>query len=227
MNAFLETLQGSKPALIMSMPVNDADLVDEAFRAGADAVKVHVNLRHRASERQFGDVSEYKDVFEKMFRNRRGPLGVVPGNDPAAVSLTVRDTLRYPFDFLSLYAHHAPADVLGLPPARMLACDGGYDMDEVAAFAEAGADVLEASIIPGAEYGQPLQLRDLMRYRVLCQRSGLPVVVPTQRAIRPEDVRALADTGIRGLMIGAIVTGTTRESILQAIAAYRAAIDRL
>ena len=53
------------------------------------------------------------------------------------------------------------------------------------------------------------------------------MVVPTQRLIRPEQVRALAQTGVRGLMIGAVVTGRTEDSIRKAVHAFRNAIDRM
>ena len=90
-----------------------------------------------------------------------------------------------------------------------------------------GAGVVEASIMPGTEYGQPLCMRDLLRYRTLVQATKLPVVVPTQRLIRPSEVAALAQTGVRGLMIGAVVTGRTEESIRRAVHEFRNAIDRM
>ena len=116
------------------------------------------------------------------------------------------------------------------PPASqtwMVACDGSYSPDEVAAMEAMGAGVVEASIMPGAEYGQPLCMRDLLRYRALVSATRLPVVVPTQRLIRPEEVCALGQTGVRGLMIGAVVTGRGEESIRKAVSAFRNAIDRM
>lgn len=90
-----------------------------------------------------------------------------------------------------------------------------------------GAQVLEASIMPGAEYGFPLSLRDLMRYSALRAHTQLPIVIPTQRAIRPEELRALASIGMNGLMIGAVVTGQEEVSIRKAVRAFRNAIDRM
>ena len=81
--------------------------------------------------------------------------------------------------------------------------------------------------MPGTEYGQPLCMRDLLRYHALAHATPLPVIVPTQRMIRPEEVKALAQTGIHGLMIGAVVTGRTEESIRKAVRSFREAIDRM
>ena len=52
-------------------------------------------------------------------------------------------------------------------------------------------------------------------------------MIPTQRAIRPYDLPFLARTGARGLVIGAIVTGHEPESVQEATAAFRRAIDAL
>ena len=90
-----------------------------------------------------------------------------------------------------------------------------------------GAGVLEASVMPGAEYGYPLTMRDLLTYRTVANSTSLPMVVPTQRFIRPEELPALVQAGMRGLMIGAVVTGRQEESIRRAVAAFRNQIDRM
>lgn len=227
MNAYMQLFEEKQHPLIMSIPCNDADIAEAAFNAGADAVKVHVNLTHHASKFHFGAASEHRECFERLFACRRGPLGVVLGDSAQIVRDTFADTLAYPFDFVSLYAAHTPTEILRLPQARMIACDGNTTLKEVEEFAGMGANILEASMLPPEEYGKPLQMMDLIRYRQLVEASGLPVVVPTQRAIRPEDVKALFDVGVRGLMIGAIVTGVTRDSVKRAVEIYRNAIDRL
>ena len=109
----------------------------------------------------------------------------------------------------------------------MAACDGSYSLDEIREMPACGTDVLEASVIPGAEYGQPLSMRDLLKYQLIAKNVSVPVVVPTQRAIRTEDVAALVRTGVRGLMIGAVVTGREASTIARAVEAFRKAIDEV
>jgi len=53
------------------------------------------------------------------------------------------------------------------------------------------------------------------------------MVIPTQRFIRPQELPMLADAGMRGIMIGAVVTGRTEDSIRRGVAAFRNAIDRM
>ena len=55
----------------------------------------------------------------------------------------------------------------------------------------------------------------------------LPVVVPTQRHVTAADIPILHRCGVKGLMMGAVVSGKTEESVAASVAAFRAAIDAL
>lgn len=227
MNDFLRLFETRRMPLIMSLPRNDASLCALAFDAGADAVKVHMNLSHKASGNGFGSLEDESDNLLKILRAARGPVGLVPGADPVLISRDAPSAQEMGFSFFSFYAHHLPASALGMKPALMAACSADYTAEEIRIMPDFGAQILEASVIPHTEYGQRLTMRDLLRYRLIAQASPVPVVVPTQRAILPEDVPYLAQTGIRALMIGAIVTGNDAESIRKAIVQYRCAIDAL
>lgn len=227
MNPFLSLFESKPMVLIMSLPVNSRSLHDAAFRSGADAVKVHCNVHHRASGRQFPSFAAQADIFGEMLACAKGPMGIVLGDTLADVRRDLGAAAAYPFSFFSSYTHHAPPEILTQPQALMAACPAGYRLDEVACMKACGVSVLEASIMPPEGYGKPLCLQDLLAYRTLCTHAAIPVVVPTQRAIRPEDVRHLHDIGVRGLMIGAIVTGTETPEIQRSVERYRDAIDRL
>ncbi len=226
-NPFVHMLSEKPMTLIMSLPQNDAALCRAAFDAGADVVKVHCNLTHHASKTGFLPFDEYAELFPRMLAEAKGPMGLVLGADVADVLRDMPKASALPFDFFSLYAHHVPPTLLSLPQALMAACGAGYAAGEVAEWEAVGARVLEASVIPQDGYGQPLSLRDLIAYRTLCRTTRLPVVVPTQRRVLPEDVPYLRDAGVRGLMIGAIVTGQRTDEVCRAIGAFRKAIDAL
>ena len=227
MKRFVELLNQKKMTLVMSLPGNDPALCRAAFEEGADVVKVHINVEHRASGTHFGSLAQERGVLEEMLACAKGPMGLVPGASVEAAARDVQEASKLGFDFFSIYAHHMPIVTPPVSQTWMVACDGSYSPDEVAAMEAMGAGVVEASIMPGAEYGQPLCMRDLLRYRALVSATRLPVVVPTQRLIRPEEVCALGQTGVRGLMIGAVVTGREEESIRKAVSAFRNAIDRM
>ena len=83
----------------------------------------------------------------------------------------------------------------------------------------------EASIFNPKDYGTPFTFSDLRRLRILQEYVDVPLLVPTQKAITPYDAKWLVRSGTGGLMIGAVVTGKTADSIAAATAAYRKAID--
>lgn len=223
-DGFTTLFQRKKMVLIMSLPENNPEWCRAAFENGADAVKGHINVHHRASGTHFGRWSEERAKLEAMLEPDLGPVGLVLGGSLENASLDAEEVRACPFAFCSVYAHHLPAWALDIHPL-MAACDNGYTPEEIRAMPGMGVDVLEASVIPGDEYGQGLSLRDLMRYRSIADTVSLPVVVPTQRAIQPREVPALIRAGVRGLMIGAVVTGRGTESIARAVATFREAID--
>ncbi len=227
MNRYLDLLNSRKMTLIMSLPANNPALCRAAFEEGADVVKVHINVEHRASGTHFGRLCEVRGALEEMLAQAKGPMGLVPGASLEAAVLDLQEAAGMGFDFFSIYGHHMPVGYSFKDQAWMVACDGSYSLDEIAAMQRCGVDVLEASIMPGAEYGQPLSMRDLLRYQSIVSRTDLPVVVPTQRFIRPEELPALAAAGVKGLMIGAVVTGRTEDSIRRAVSLFRNAMDRM
>ncbi|MBO4299366.1 MAG: hypothetical protein J5998_11255 [Clostridia bacterium] len=224
MNDYLRLLNENRLTLIMSLPKNDPALCEAAFEAGADVVKVHINVDHRASGTHFGPLAEELPALSAMLEHRKGPMGIVLGGTLEAAQRDMAAAAALPFSFYSLYAQNVPPALLAGGVPVMAACDSAYSLDEIAEMGPCGAQILEASIVPGGEYGTRLSMRDLLRYSAIVRRSDLPVVVPTQRLVTPEDVPALVKTGVRGLMIGAVVTGHDPDGIQRAIRAFRAAI---
>lgn len=227
MSEFIQLFEKSRPLLIMSLPANDPALSRAAFEEGADVVKVHINVEHRASGTRFGRLAEEAPALRQMLSEAKGPMGLVPGASVEAVRMDMQEAAEMGFAFFSTYIHHMPVMETPMPQAWMAACDGSYDLSEIRAVKRMGAQVLEASVMPGAEYGQLLSMRDVMRYALIAEQTDLPMVIPTQRFIRPQELAALAGAGMRGIMIGAVVTGRTEDSIRRGVAAFRNAIDRM
>lgn len=224
----LELLRGPKMTLIMSLPANDPALARAAWEQGADVVKVHINVEHRASRTLFGTFAEERERLEQILTEAKGPCGIVAGGD---LDSAVRD---YPlaaeagFSFVSLYARHMPPELLQFRPlTKMVALDHGYCVEEVMSLERVGGEVLEASVMAPDTYGQRLSAKELMQYDSICRHTSLPVVVPTQRAILPGELSALRRCGVAAIMIGAVVTGKEAQSIARAVAAFRAEIDRM
>ncbi|WP_139994948.1 hypothetical protein [Paenibacillus paridis] len=229
MGKLQQRLKDHELSLFISLPANDAALAKAALEEGADALKVHFNVGHRASGTHFGSLDEYEAEFRSIREQFDGPFGVVPSGSLEGVSK--EDIMRLAplgFDFYSIYAHHLPSFMLenhGLD--RTFAINEQYDLDLVQSASDFGFTALEASIVPGSEYGTPLSFADVMKYRHLAKHSGLPVVIPSQRRFVPGDIAALRDAGVKAVMLGAIVVGKTEDELRRAVSEFRNAMDRL
>lgn len=227
-NNYTNMLNKHNMTLVMSLPKNDPKLSQIAFDYGADVVKVHVNVNHRASKNSFATIADEAASLKQMLLEARGPMGIVLGDNPITARSELSSAIKMGFSFVSLYGHHMPVDVLKSPEvAAMFACDYTYDIDEIRQLDEIGVDVLEASIMHPDVYGEALTARDLANYRKLAKNTELPIVVPTQKAILASEVSALHETGVKAIMIGAIVTGQTEEQIKRVICDFKEAIIKL
>ncbi|TBL79575.1 hypothetical protein [Paenibacillus thalictri] len=229
MNRLRTALQNKRLSLFVSLYANDAKLARAALEEGADGLKVHMNVGHRASGNHFGPLAEYEMTFREIRSLYDGPLGIVPGG--ATEDIRQEEIDRLPgigIDFYSIYAFHLPSFLLRSEQlARTFAVNDSFDLQLVRGAAPFGMDALEASIVPGNEYGSQLTFADLLKYRYLVETSGLPVIVPSQRKIVPEDIPALYDSGVQAVLVGAIVTGKTEDGIRKAVSELRNAVDRL
>ncbi len=227
-NRFMQKLLKKKLSLVVSLPCNDLQLAKAAWENGADIVKIHLNVEHRASKTSFKSFEEESDVIRRIIDEAKGPCGIVVGGDLASADKDFDQVVRAGFDFISLYAHHAPVRIFNEQTiAKMLAVDYTYTDLEIKNLSEIGVDVLEASIMRPETYAEGFSARDLLQYRRLASLSTLPIVVPTQHNIQADDVKYLQECQVKGIMIGSIVTGNHQESLAKAVCNFRNAIDKI
>lgn len=215
--------------MIISLPANDAALAQAALEEGADGLKVHVNVGHRASNTQFGPLSQYEPVFRQIRELCKGPLGIVPADRPEDVERDEMAKLAsMDFDFYSIYAHHLPSILIQDERwDRTFAINDSYDLSLITDLQHFGFTALEASIVPGSEYGSPLTMADLLKYRSLARKAGIPVIVPSQRKLIADDLQPLLEAGVRAVLLGAVVTGRSEQQLRRTVSEFRNAIDRL
>lgn len=229
---FLDLMQERKFVLVVSLPANDLELAKAALEGGADAVKVHCNVWHRASGRTFGTYEENKGFLRELIELcGHVPVGLVPGTSEAFISESeLRELEEMGLDFISAYSHHLPAFALDSRKiTNAVAIGSDYTESLLDAVRESDIAVLEASVVQGEAYGQDLTCGDILRYSSIVRRTGKTCMIPTQKKIRPEDVHHLYRAGCRALMIGAVVFGQkpAPEEVRVITAAYRAAVDAL
>ena len=223
--------------LIVSLPRNDVALAKAAAGAGADALKVHMNVLHEASSTRFGSFAEEAPAVREILGAVKCAVGLMPGGAPDALPTREELLSLEPagLNFLDIYAHNMPLWFIDLPYRLIVALSSFDGFVEPPYYTthfhwppESQRNriaMCEASIFTHEEYGAPFTFADYRRLRVLQEYVDVPLVVPTQKAITPEDAQWLKRTGTGALMIGAVVTGLTAESIARATAEYRRAID--
>lgn len=216
----LLALVAQAPRLIVSLPENSAALARAAAEGGADALKVHLHVTHQASGTRFGGLEEERSRLEGII-SLGLPTGVVPGGaDSLASQQEMRELAAIGMDFCDLFLHHMPAWVASFEGmTRVAAIDRATELEVLPECEALGIQMIEAAVVPPEGYGQALHLSDLIAYGRIRRATQLPIIVPTERGIKPEDVPLLIDVGINAIMIGAVVTG--REP-----AALRAATER-
>lgn len=229
MNRLLNKLKTSKMCLIASIPQNDYNLAKAAWEAGADAIKVHINVWHRASGNSFGSLEENREVFEKILKDSPVPVGIVAGDNAFVAEKDIDEIVKMGFDFISLYGHHLPASLSYRKDiSSFFAVNNTYSFDEIRIVANSSfVDILEMSICDPETYGDRLSGRDLARYEFISNVSQVPTVLPTQHVVYASDVKALYQCGIGAVMLGAISFGKDEKTISETLKAFRKEIDNL
>ncbi len=228
MSGLLKLFDKNKLTLIMSLPENSLEMAKAAIDAGADALKVHCNIKHKASGVAFGSLEEEGAKLAAILKESKIPVGIVPGADRKPTLDEMKEIVKMGFDFVDMNVSDMPDyfhSFTGI--TKVAALENESQLEQVVEKKKSDFKALEAAVVPHLGYGQNLTIGDLRAYITLAVSSGLPVIVPTQRKITREEVPILSDTGIKAIMIGAIVTGKTPALIGRAVKDFREAIDEL
>jgi len=229
MNRFVELFEKKTFPLIVSIPQNKIDFAKAAQDNGADAVKVHTSVIHPASGVEFGTLDEEAPKFEEIRKALDISMGIVPG---VGVDLEMEEIERMVdlgFDFFNAFISSiTPLIMKEVRLAPMLCVLPDHTIEEAAATASLPRVVcVEADIVRHDGYGKRLSVEDCIKYQNISSEMSKPLIVPTQRNIRPEEISFLLQLGVGGIMIGAIATGMTVAGVANATRAFRAAIDAL
>ncbi len=211
--------------LIVSLPRNDAALARAAATSGADLLKVHVNVHHRASGTKFGSLDEEEANLDAILKVGL-PTGLVPGEE-AMVTREEIPRLRK-FAFLDAYVTRLPLFLydVGVPVVPAIAHD--YPPAALGAISALPGEWLEAALVPPQGYGAEPVADDLVALARLGTLTDRRLIVPSQRRLRPEDLKQyFAIPHVWAIMIGVIVTGRTARSLGRATEAFRRAMDAL
>lgn len=222
-----ETIKGllsnKEISIIASLPENRIDLAQAAIDAGADALKFHINVSHRASGNEFKDVDFYIESFKEIRSKFTGPIGLVIGDNILKVLEVDTQFLKsIGFNYYSLYAKDISSKLLTQNDLEQtVALDDKFSVNNVRVIESFNIQAVELSIINKDDYGKPLSFEDLITYKNFRDNTKLPIIIPSQKKITPCDLLTLKDIGVNAVMLGAVTFGTTEKSIYKTISQFK------
>lgn len=226
MKKILEKIK-KKFTLIVSLPQNSVSLAKVAEEGGADALKIHLNLEHRAANVKFGSFKEERKNIEEILKEVNIPVGIVPGAEKVCSEEEILELENMGIDFFDIYIKDAPIYLLRSNFTKMFALSHNFELEEVKFLEKLGVDILEASIISPEGYGKEMTLLDLIRYKQIISNTKKPVVIPTQRKISLRDLQFLKKISASGIIIGAVVFGKEKNEIKNITSEYKKAITKI
>ncbi|KAA0965494.1 hypothetical protein FQ087_04100 [Sporosarcina sp. ANT_H38] len=211
-----------KMSIIASLPENRIDLAQAAIDAGVDGLKFHINVSHRASGNEFKDVAYYLEMFGEVRRKFSGPIGLVIGDEIEKVLGTNTKQLKeLGFNYYSLYAKDIGSKMLLQNDLeRTVAVNDKFCIEKVRMIESFNIQAVELSIVKKEDYGSPLNFEDLITYKSYRDNTKLPLIVPSQKNLVPDDMVILQEIGINAVMLGAVTIGSTVESIFEKISRF-------
>jgi hypothetical protein len=213
---FHKLVTENKFTLVVSLPENNLSLAEAALRGGAQAIKAHTNIWHRASGNTFASFAESRDFLVDLVRLCGDtPVGLVPGGPDAFISPDERDEMEaIGIDFFSAYAAYLPNFMMESKKlSRMVAIDSNYTQSTLDGINCYPPDILKCSIQPSEAYNEKLCFADIIRYANIAAKVKAPILVPTQKWMDPAEVRHLFAAGCKALMIGAVVMGQAPDVV--------------
>jgi hypothetical protein len=222
MPKLIELLNKNKMTLIVSLPENRLELAQAAISGGADALQLNIKL---------GEFKEFKDekkYLEEIIDNSSVPVGISADWEEQPGIKHFKEILGTGFDFLNVGIEYLSPSLLALDQvSKILMLNSRYALDDVVELSASHFSAMDAAIIPTSGWGKDLIVGDLQNYISIVLAAGIPVIIPTQRLIRPSEVAIIADTGARGILLTPVVTGSSPKHIKQNVRDFRVAVDDL
>ncbi|MDR7419009.1 MAG: hypothetical protein QN178_08865 [Armatimonadota bacterium] len=216
---------GRRGLLIVSLPRNDVAMARAAVDAGADLLKVHVNVHHRASGTRFGSLDDEDDALREILGLGVG-VGIVPGEDEMVTPAELPRLRR--FAFIDAYVTRLPLFLYDAGVPVIPAIPHDYPAGALGSLVALPGEWLEAALVAPDGYGKHPVAGDLVALAHVGAVTRRRMIVPTQRRIRPEDLpRYFAIDAVWAVMIGAIVTGRTARGVGRATAEFRRGVDAI
>lgn len=219
MPKLINLLNKNKMTIIVNVPENTTELAEAAIDGGADALLLHI---------QKEEFTQQKKELASIVKNTDLPVGIAAGWEEHLGKKRMNEILALGFDFFNIGLEYLSPTVMAVDTtSKILSLNSRFTLDEVVELSKSKFEAMDAAIIPSSGMGKELIIGDLQNYISIVLSAGIPVIVPTQRSIRPSEVAIVADTGARGMILTPVVTGTSVKHVKQNTQEFRVAVDDL
>ncbi|MFH1542059.1 MAG: hypothetical protein ABIE84_03095 [bacterium] len=216
-----ELFQQNKLTLIVELPKIDWELAEAAIGAGADALQITM------TKDRLANLAEVKKDTCRIVDCVKHPVGLSFANNVELSEKELEFIGSLHFDFLNLGVEHLSPEIVNLKMGKIISVNCRFSLEEIVDLSSSNIGAIDAAIIPSSDKGKSLTVGDLQNYISIIVAAGLPVIIPTQRLIRPSEVAIIADTEAKALLLTSTVTGTTPKHLAQSVSEFRLAIDEL
>jgi galactitol-specific phosphotransferase system IIB component len=193
---------------ILASPFNsDLKLINIFIKNGINIIKFHINITHPVSNYKFKSWDKEKEnLINLILENPNITFGLVPGDIKENIEEINYFELESYIDFIDIFINSFTTYYLNIPKnvERVVAINRVLNKEELEILDRLKISAIEASIIDKSQYGLPLTLDDILNYSKLANNSSIPVLIPTQKHIKPKDVKILYEIGAKGLVLGGI-----------------------
>ncbi|KAF0134667.1 MAG: hypothetical protein FD145_498 [Candidatus Saganbacteria bacterium] len=204
MSRLLDLLGKNKMTLIVELPENTIEMAKAAEQFGADALIVTEHI-------------------PELVNSVEIPVGIDISKNEELEEGEVKSYSKY--DFINFHCNAMPSASKKIKAGKIITLNDEYSLDKVINVEGLGAQAIDAAIIPISQGVHELVVGDLQNYISIAISSGIPVIIPTQRDLKPSEVAIIADTGAKGIILTSVVLGESIKTLEKAFKEYRIAAD--
>lgn len=211
--------------LLCDLHSNSCEFSRAAEESGVDAVMLHLN-ESPAQGARFGGLEIEEDSIKECLAGANIPFGLTIGDARLLTSDEWERCVALGFSFVNMFAHHMPTFVWKDDRLMKVASLGpGYILEQIrsiAEFREFSAFIASFTAMQG--FGSNLNVLDITTLKLITGLAKKPVLLPTQKLVRPEDVPVLRTLGLRGLTITSVAYGNSVDTLKETVQQFRQAI---
>ncbi len=224
----LDLADPKKFLLIADLFSNNSDLARAAEEAGADAVILHLN-ESPAQGARFGGLEIEEDSIKECLDGAKVPFGLAVGDARLLTSDEWERCVALGFSFVNMFAHHMPTFVWKDERISKIASLGpGYILEQIRAIAEFKEfAAFVASFTPMQGFGSNLNVLDVTTLKLIMGLAKKPVLFPTQKLVRMEDIAMLRSLGLRGIIVTSISYGNSADTLKETLKDFKCTIASL